>query len=440
MFKSAVSNIIELEIGRLKSIIESKLKSLRGAADSGENGGTNSADSQEAPAYYEEFAKTMAARADEHRLAMEERMENIAELIKRPPAPSSPAEQTDAPAMREQLEKLLPYLRDEFSAIAAKLENISKPGETKGALAIASDSKNAPADTPDSENAPADASDSEDAPADAPTAENADAMREQLEKLSLYLHDEFAAVAAKLENISKPGETIAPDTAADTAAHENAAREQLEKLSSSMHEKFAAVAAKLENMPAPAADHSMLLEMLNQSMNRLSGEVDAKLTLLNGKLEKHMETRWSDALASINTLREQIENLSNAGEQIKSINQNMTSLSRLMLVRSGVDEQGARQQLSELLTQILSAEHFMLDVDLPNGHCAAAMVRFPDPKDSVSIDAGLSLASFIESLDETLPASERDSKRQTFRQELVSHINHVADNLISPPHTGESAL
>ena len=52
----------------------------------------------------------------------------------------------------------------------------------------------------------------------------------------------------------------------------------------------------------------------------------------------------------------------------------------------------------------------------------------------------MSLASFVESLDETRPVSERDNKRHTFRQELVSHINHVADNLINPPHTGESAL
>ena len=158
-----------------------------------------------------------------------------------------------------------------------------------------------------------------------------------MEKLSLYLHDEFAALAAKLEN--------RPQTGGATGNGEALAeiRGQL---------------AALQNRPGASADSPALLEMLNQSMNRLSAEVDAKLTLLNSKLEKNMETRWSDALSSINTLREQIEDLSSAGEQMKSINQNMTSLSRLMMARSGADEHGARQQLSELLTQILSPRTF----------------------------------------------------------------------------------
>lgn len=254
----------------------------------------------------------------------------------------------------------------------------------------------------------------------------------ELERLKAEMLRQFA----ELKKPAPAGETPPPQNEAVEEL-----RGQLEKMSLYLHDEFAAAAAKMEKRPeTPAADNTAVLEMLNQSMNRLSAEVDAKLTMLDGKLEKNMESRWTDAMSSVNALREQIEKFSGAGEQIKNLSQDMASLSRLMSARVDTDERGARRQLSELLAQILSAEHFALDVGLPGGHSAAAMVRFPDPKDSVAIDAGLPLEAFIKSLDETLPAPEREAQRKTFAGQLESRINHTADNLINPPHTGESAL
>ena len=211
-------------------------------------------------------------------------------------------------------------------------------------------------------------------------------------------------------------------------------REMTERLVATMDSGVGQPVATTDSGVGQAA----VLEMLTQSMNRLSSEVDAKLTLLNERLERNLSARWTDALGSINTLRSRLEEFSSAGDQIQTFSNNIASLSRMMMSRVGDGEEGGRQKLAELLSPLISSEHFSLDFDLPNGHCAAALVRFPDY--NVCVDAGLSLQTFIESMDDKLSAAERDAKRDAFRRELASQVNHVADHLIMPPHTGESAL
>ena len=278
-------------------------------------------------------------------------------------------------------------------------------------------------------------------------AEIVDKLRDILERQGVYLHDEFAAISDKMSALqnaaSGTGHLEQRDTpVAGATVSEAAISEITDKLRELREMMEKRVATMDSGVGQPAADSGVgqaaVLEMLTQSMNRLSSEVDAKLTLLNERLERNLSARWTDALGSIDTLRSRLEEFSTAGDQMQTFNNNVASLSRMMMSRLGDGEEGGRQKLSELLSPLISSEHFSLDFDLPNGHCAAALVRFPDY--NVCVDAGLSLQTFIESMDEKLSVAERDAKRDAFRRELTSQVNHVADHLVMPPHTGESAL
>ena len=279
-------------------------------------------------------------------------------------------------------------------------------------------------------------------------AEIVDKLRDIMERQGVYLHDEFAAISDKISALQnaapRTGHLEQRDTPVSGTAVSEAAisdiTDRLRELREIMERRVATMGSGV-GQPVAAdsgVGQAAVLEMLTQSMNRLSSEVDAKLTLLNERLERNLSARWTDALGSINTLRSRLEEFSTAGDQMHTFNNNVASLSRMMMSRLGDGEEGGRQKLSELLSPLISSEHFSLDFDLPNGHCAAALVRFPDY--NVCVDAGLSLQAFIESMDDKLSAAERDAKRDAFRRELTSQVNHVADHLIMPPHTGESAL
>ena len=323
--------------------------------------------------------KAVAQLSEDHHMKMEERLETIAGLVKKQASGDGGDPQKTEAAMKA-LSEGQAQLREQLTAISASLA--AKPDS--GTIPI-----------------PAPAAASSSGNGHAPIVAEVQKLGQLLEKQSLYLHDELASLRGGNGAAANPSH----------AAGKNG-----------------------------GGDNGAFLEMLTQSVNRLSSEMGEKLEALNGKLEKDMGKRWSDAVASIDNLRAQIADISQTGEQMKHISKNVSSLSRLLLTRAGVGEESGRQQLGELLPQILSSEHFQLDVELPNGHSAAAMVRFPDPKDSVIIDAGMSIQPFIDTLDDSLSPGERDHKQQQFRRELATHINYVADHLILPPHTGESAM
>ena len=273
-------------------------------------------------------------------------------------------------------------------------------------------------------------------------------LRDIMERQGVYLHDEFAAISEKISRLGGAGATAGHSGQTGQEGHSGHSQKEVDAGLSDIVSSLRELREMIErggmasgvsgNSGVSGGDQSAVLDMLTQSMNRLSGEVDAKLTLLNEKLERNLSARWTDALGSIDSLRSRLEEFANAGEQINNFNTNIASLSRMMMSRLGDSEEGGRQKLAELLSPLISSEHFSLDFDLPNGHCAAALIRFPDY--NVCVDAGLSLQSFTDSLNEKMSAAERDAKRDAFRRELTSQVNHVADNLIMPPHTGESAL
>ena len=264
--------------------------------------------------------KAVAQLSEDHHMKMEERLETIAGLVKKQASDDGGDPQKTEAAMKA-LSEGQAQLREQLTAISASLA--TKPDS--GTIPIP---------------APAAAASSS-GNGHAPIVAEVQKLGQLLEKQSLYLHDELASLRGGNGAAANPSH----------AAGKNG-----------------------------GGDNGAFLEMLTQSVNRLSSEMGEKLEALNGKLEKDMGKRWSDAVASIDNLRAQIADISQTGEQMKHISKNVSSLSRLLLTRAGVGEESGRQQLGELLPQILSSEHFQLDVELPNGHSAAAMVRFPTRK------------------------------------------------------------
>ena len=100
----------------------------------------------------------------------------------------------------------------------------------------------------------------------------------------------------------------------------------------------------------------------------------------------------------------------------------------------------ARERLSDLLAQSLPSDFYQLEAPLQNGSFASALLRLPEPNSAVVIDAELSLDKFFKSLDGEADDSVRAQAREDFHKTTVERINFVADNLITPPETGDSAF
>ncbi|MDM5147125.1 DNA recombination protein RmuC [Candidatus Persebacteraceae bacterium Df01] len=228
-------------------------------------------------------------------------------------------------------------------------------------------------------------------------------LQADTETQGMYLHDQFATIG---ESIRAQLQDMRDKALVDIAADSRKDRDQLQAAVASMSETVA------------------------QAVDRLTAEVDAKLALLENKMDAGIRERWSEALGSIGNLREQLSELSAAGTRMLDFGDNVQALSRILAVRN--DTAGlppARQQLSDLLAQTLPSEHYQLDAPLTNGNKAAALVRFAEPRETVVIDADLPLQTFIDSRAADVSAVVRDEKRVAFGKDVTERIHYVAEQM-----------
>ena len=233
-------------------------------------------------------------------------------------------------------------------------------------------------------------------------------MQDSIEKQGVYMYDKFAELSEK-------------DAAADK-------REQfMTALAKETNENFNALRQSL----AAAADK------INASVEQLKASTETQWTALHDKLPADKET--PSVLEIINDLRTQIGMLPQVGADLRNLRNDVIELSRSLATR-GDGSSDAQQQLSDLLSHMLPAEQYSLNEILPNGAHVSALVCFPAPSGAIAIDASVSLKAYNDSLQSHLSANERANKQRAFGEEIIRHVNHVADMLIAPPHTGDSAL
>ena len=275
------------------------------------------------------------------------------------------------------------------------------------------------------------------------------------------VYDEIMALSAKIKELGEAmpqagGESRVYDEIVALSAKIKELREAMPKPGgeSQMLEKIknewgAELSQKLSGITIDRSGGETSQELLTQAMKHLAEEVDAKMLLLTDKLEKTSETKWREATSamensissSLSVLREQIVSVQAISDEIKQVSADVASISRIL--QSGAASAAAsphddRQYLPEILPHALQPEFFKMDYKLPNGWRADAVVRFLETKDSVAIDAALPLG-FFDEIATASPLAKNDMRR-CFREDLIRHIGHVADNLIVPPHTGKSAL
>ena len=214
-----------------------------------------------------------------------------------------------------------------------------------------------------------------------------------------------------------------------------------------LYDKFSELGDKYNDI-GNKDDHLLteVLQKLDQlemgTTDSLEEKLSTRISVLEHKLEEIMEKRLSGAIEFMDGLGEKISSLTSTQEKIDKINKNVTQLSQLMSM-SGANSVGAmvHKRLGDLLAQSLPEGSYKLNTPLPNDAVASALLCLPEPNSAVVIDAELSLESFFQSVDvNNLDEKARAQARENFHREAVERINFVADNLIVPPETGDSAF
>ena len=262
--------------------------------------------------------------------------------------------------------------------------------------------------------------------------DRADEIKRLLSEHAVYLHDRFADIAAREEERLRAVRDSAAADAARRAAQDRAESRQALADSLAQFSKTMETASR-----ANAESLTAALNGVSDSMNRLSGEVDAKLSRMLERVENQLSDNIGDARKSFEALRERMDKLAEERSGIEEIGRDVASMSRIMLSRAAHGAEGTAQ-LSAILEGALAPENFELNVDMKNGVRADAVLKLPPPNGDIAMDAGLPLVNFARLTDDGLTRRQRESARKDFAADIRARIDHVADNLT--PSTAGGAM
>ena len=251
--------------------------------------------------------------------------------------------------------------------------------------------------------------------------ESTKTIKNAVTEQEMYLHDRFATLA----NDNKTNSNIPPETLSEITQKITQMEERLEDI--------------INNRLSGLDYIEGLDEKISSlTVSRMEENINPKINQLEERLEDIMNNRLSGSLEYMEGLSEKISSFFAVQSEMDKISKNVTQLSRLLSASGGGTL--ARERLSDLLAQSLPSDFYQLEAPLQNGSFASALLRLPEPNSAVVIDAELSLDKFFKSLDGEADDSVRAQAREDFHKTTVERINFVADNLITPPETGDSAF
>jgi len=172
-----------------------------------------------------------------------------------------------------------------------------------------------------------------------------------------------------------------------------------------------------------------------EKLSSLSKEVQTSMDGLVGMVGTRLNERFEKANESMENLTSRLNAIDSAQRNIQELSSDVVNLTRVVADKRARGAMG-EIQLTHLVGDMLSKDHYETDVTLPSGARAPVLLRLPEPTGSVAVSAGLSLENYaqINEVDGD-PSTARDA----FSQDVLRAIESAAE-CIDPPHTSNGAL
>lgn len=166
------------------------------------------------------------------------------------------------------------------------------------------------------------------------------------------------------------------------------------------------------------------LESVKQSQDQFGKNVEQNLKDSRESLDKHLISSKD----TINKLHTQLGALGKSSEQMVNIGQEVRKLQDIFKSPKFRGQTGEKS-LEMLLAELFPKDNFNLQYSFSNGRIVDAIVKMPDY--IVPIDAKFPLPAF----EKMLAADTDDAKvklRKLFQDDVIKHINKIADSYINP--------
>lgn len=156
-----------------------------------------------------------------------------------------------------------------------------------------------------------------------------------------------------------------------------------------------------------------------------------------GELARRMAEHRDAINASLEQMQSRIDLIAGAPQDVRALRDEIVSLKRALGERvSGPN--APTVQLSDIVRNALPPDAFEMRAMLPNNRKADCLVRLPHPPGPIAIDARFPIEAFSKLHQ---PGADQDPRAENeFRRIALRHIVDIAERLIVPDETADSAL
>jgi DNA recombination protein RmuC len=203
------------------------------------------------------------------------------------------------------------------------------------------------------------------------------------------------------------------------------------------------------------------LEMLTQSLNTLTGQIDIRtrkseeavqsqvekliasnnqrLDQISEKVEQRLDKGFKETTTVFSDVLKRLALIDKAQEKIDKLTENVVSLQEIL---SDKRSRGAfgEVQLSALISNMMPENSYSLQHTFPNGVRADCVLFLPEPTGTICIDSKFPLESYRHMTDLSLGEADRTAAERQFRQDIRKHIKDIAGKYIIPGETSDGAM
>ncbi|WP_367606241.1 DNA recombination protein RmuC [Legionella sp. W05-934-2] len=191
-------------------------------------------------------------------------------------------------------------------------------------------------------------------------------------------------------------------------------------------------------------------EQINHSFSQHANSLTSHLRSLTEEIRNHLHRmtkqvneQLSEGLEKTSaTFQDVLKRLTIIDQAQQKITELSTHVVSLQDVLTDKRSRGAfgEVQLAGLIENMIPANHFKMQHTLSNGKRADCILFLPNPTGNIVIDAKFPLETFQKINQAGADAPIRKTLQQQFRQDILKHINDIADKYIIPEETSDGAV
>lgn len=199
-----------------------------------------------------------------------------------------------------------------------------------------------------------------------------------------------------------------------------------------------ALVGKVDTVSTQQVESSrQLTESFGKSQHQLGQALADRLNKVETEVSKNLASSSKDTAESLAGLKERLETIDKAQDNIKALSEQVVSLQHVL------DDNPARGafgevQLADIVESMLPAFAYQMQAPLANGKQVDCLIKLPDPPGPISVDAKFPLKAYQEMLAADDQAG-RDRSGKQLANDTKKHIRDIADKYVGQNIDGESS-